>query len=81
MDIVLLYCKSQQSACEMVAGLLNSCLFIQNGSLASRLAEEGVGLWARPTARHLPLPVSAEGASAQRRLRNLEDDCWCLPKI
>src|SRR5579883_1116326 len=65
--LIIIYhycCPVMREKLEHGTGLRKSCLFIQNGSHASRSGEEG---------QHLPLPVSACGASSrrvQRRLRS-----------
>jgi len=55
-------------------GLLKRCLFIQNGSLASRSERKVLAVGAAHS-QHLPLLMSAFGASSQsmhRRLRSPE---------
>ncbi|HZO75555.1 MAG TPA: hypothetical protein VFB60_25345 [Ktedonobacteraceae bacterium] len=63
----------------MTLGFLKRCLFIPNGSHASRSGEEGARR-RRAHAWHLPLPVSAFGASSQSLRRRLQRPAHDLNK-
>jgi len=70
----MMYTMPQELFCQYVtnisSGLLKRCLFIQNGSLASR-SERKVRAVGAAHSPHLPLLMSAFGASSQSMHRLL----------